>query len=105
MCVLTKGPKECGQDSHDVMKDDYKLIVDFSEIEADRDTEEDQPNHEDHVPRRSTRQSRQPDYYGREHSSLCEAPNQPASYQEATNGPDRKRWQAADMLSMKSGTW
>ncbi len=99
--------KECGQDSHDVMKDDYKLIVDFSEIEADRDTEEDQPNHEDHdhpLPRRSTRQSRQPDYYGREHSSLCEAPNQPASYQEATNGPDRKRWQAAmeiEMLSMQ----
>ena len=103
--------KDCRHDSHDVTNEDYQLIVDFSHgvgSETDHDNEEEQPNHEDHghdePPRRSTRQRRQPDYYGREHSSLCEKPHQPASYPEATTGPDREKWQAAmetEMMSMQ----
>ena len=75
------------------------LVLDFSndiDVETGYDATQsnvEQPNQEQ--PRRSTRQRRQPDYFGREHTSLCDVPQQPTSYQEATIWPDKEKWQAA----------
>ena len=46
-------------------------------------------------PQRSTRTRRQPNYYGKESSNVCEVPQSPVSYREATTGPDKRKWETA----------
>ena len=43
----------------------------------------------------STRTRKQPDFYGQESSNVCEIPQSPVSYQEATTGPDKRKWETA----------
>ena len=88
--------------SRDVHFNDYQLIVDLSndaDMETDHDVEHKQSNSEDpghdEMPRRSTREKKHPDYFGREYSSLCETPQQPTSFQEATTSPDKVKWEVA----------
>ena len=53
-------------------------------------------------PQRSTRTRRQPKYYGQESSNVCEVPQSPVSYQEATTGPDKRKWETAMETEMTS---
>ena len=45
---------------------------------------------------------RQPKYYGQESSNVCEVPQSPVSYQEATTGPDKRKWETAMETEMTS---
>ena len=86
--------KDHEQDSEDATNNDYQLIAEFSEvsdIESDHYTTQSENNQsESGELRRSTRQRRQPDFYGRKHSNVYVVPTQPVSYQKATKGPDSK---------------
>ena len=56
------------------------------------------------VPRRSTRQRKQPDFYGKEMHNVSEIAHSPSLYQEATEGPNKNHWKAAmktEMMSLK----
>jgi len=53
-------------------------------------------------PRRSMRVQKQPDYYGQESSNVCEVPESPVSYKEATTGPDKKKWESATETEVTS---
>ena len=104
--------RELDSHSEGVAENDYELIADFSidfDVEIGHDAtqaEDEQPDPEDsghdEQPRRSTRERKQPDYFGREHNSLCEVSQQPATYQEATEGPDKEKWKAAMETEMTS---
>ena len=86
--------KECQQNKQDTTESDYQLIVEFSEaseIEMDDTTQPEQVQESSPLePRMSTRIRKQPNYYGQESSNVCEVPQSPVSYQEATTGPDKK---------------
>ena len=59
--------KDSGHGSCDVQGEDYKLIIDISsdfEIEAEVEDEQSDNEVQDEPLRRSTRQRRQPNYYG-----------------------------------------
>ncbi len=82
----------------------YELILDLSsshepEIETElqplADTHTESPN----VPRRSTRQTRKPDYYGRVECNLSETPT---SFREATSSPDKSKWKREMEAEMRS---
>ena len=70
---------------------DYRLILEFSDdgstSQSDTTSEVEIP---EYVPiRQSTRQRRQPDYYGREECNLSETPT---TYKEALSGIDKPKW-------------
>ena len=98
--------KECQQNKQDTAESDYQLIVEFSEaseIEMDDTTQPEQVQESSPLePRRSTRIRKQPDYYGQESSNVCEVPQSPVSYWEATTGPDKKTWETAMEVEMTS---
>lgn len=99
--------KECQQNTQDTVENDYQLIADFtedSEIEMDHDVTQPEQVQESSPlePRRSTRTRKQPDYYGQESSNVCEVPQSPVSYQEATTGPDKANWETAMETEMTS---
>ena len=99
--------KECPQNTEDTAKSDYQLTVEFSEgseIEMDHDvTQPEQVKKSSPLePQRSTRTRRQPKYYGQESSNVCEVPQSPVSYQEATTGPDKRKWETATETEMTS---
>lgn len=101
--------KECQQNTHcqDIAESDYQLIVDFSEVsEIEMDDDITQPEQVQESsplePRRSTRIRKQPNYYGKESSNVCEVPQSPVSYQEATTGPDKRKWETAMEIEMAS---
>ena len=98
--------KECQQNKQDTAESDYQLIVEFSEaseIEMDDTTQPEQVQESSPLePRRSTRIRKQPDYYGQESSNVCEVPQSPVSYWEATTGPDKKKWETAMEVEMTS---
>ena len=90
------------------VKSDYQLIADFSEA-PEADTGDDDITQPEHIkessppePRRSTRIRKQPDYYGQESSNVCEVPQSPVSYKEATTGPDKRKWESAMETEMTS---
>ena len=99
--------KECPQNTEDTAKSDYQLTVEFSEgseIEMDHDvTQPEQVKESSPLePQRSTRTRRQPNYYGQESSNVCEVPQSPVSYREATTGPDKRKWETAMETEMTS---
>ena len=98
--------KECQQNKQDTAKSDYQLIVEFSEaseIEMDDTTQPEQVQESSPLePRRSTRIRKQPNYYGQESSNVCEVPQSPVSYREATTGPDKKKWETTMEIEMTS---
>ena len=99
--------KECPQNTEDTAKSDYQLTVEFSEdsqIEMDHDvTQPEQVKESSSLePQRSTRTRRQPKYYGQESSNVCEVPQSPVSYQEATTEPDKRKWETAMETEMTS---
>ena len=99
--------KECPQNTEDTAKSDYQLTVEFSEgseIEMDHDvTQPEQVKKSSPLePQRSTRTRRQPKYYGQESSNVCEVPQSPVSYQEATTGPYKRKWETAMETEMTS---
>ena len=99
--------EECPQNTEDTAKSDYQLTVEFSEgseIEMDHDvTQPEQVKESSPLePRRSTRTRRQPNYYGQESSNVCEVPQSPVSYREATTGPDKRKWETAMETEMTS---
>ena len=90
------------------MADDYQLTAEFTNDDSnDQESQDTQPMpvEEQSEPsatrRRSTRERRQPEYY-HEHTSLCEVPIQPSSYQESIKGPDKAKWQVAMETEMTS---
>ena len=97
---FNESAKSCRLDSHSVDKDnnDYKLIIDFSETETIQDIEDEQPV-ECVQPRRSTRQTRQPDYYWREQSHLTETPT---DFRDATASQESAKWKVAMETEMES---
>ena len=106
MYNLMKSP-ECRQNMQDTVKNDYQLIANFtedSEIEMDHDVTQPEQVQESSPlePRRSTRTRKQPDYYGQENSSVCEVPQSPVSYQEASTGPDKTKWETGMETEMTS---
>ena len=99
--------EECPQNTEDTAKSDYQLTVEFSEgseIEMDHDVTQSEQVKESSLlePRRSTRTRRQPNYYGQESSNVCEVPQSPVSYREATTGPDKRKWETAMETEMTS---
>ena len=81
--------QECRQNTQGNAADDYQLIVNFSEVsetEMDHDILQPEQVQESSPlePQRSTRTRKQPDFYGQESSNVCEIPQSPVSYQEAT---------------------
>ena len=97
--------KECQQNKQDTAESDYQLIEfsEASEIEMDDTTQPEQVQESSPLePRRSTRIRKQPDYYGQESSNVCEVPQSPVSYREATTGPDKKKWETAMEIEMTS---
>ena len=99
--------EECPQNTEDTAKSDYQLTVEFSEgseIKMDHDvTQPEQVKESSPLePRRSTRTRRQPNYYGQESSNVCEVPQSPVSYREATTGPDKRKWETAMETEMTS---
>ena len=99
--------KECPQNTEDTTKSDHQLTVEFSEgseIKMDHDvTQPEQVKKSSPLePQRSTRTRRQPNYYGQESSNVCEVPQPPVSYQEATTGPDKRKWETAMETEMTS---
>ena len=99
--------EECPQNTEDTAKSDYQLTVKFSEgseIEMDHDvTQPEQVKESSPLEsRRSTRTRRQPNYYGQESSNVCEVPQSPVSYQEATTRPDKRKWETAMETEMTS---
>ena len=100
---FNESAKNCRHDSHNVNKDDddYNLIIDFSrdaEPEIVHDVEDEQPV-QSVQPRRSTRQTKQPDYYWREQSHLTETPT---NFCDANTSQDSAKWKAAMETEMKS---
>ena len=100
--------KNYQQSSTDSMADDYQLTAEFTNDDSnDQESQDTQPMPVEEQPepsttlRRSTRERRQPEYY-HEHTSLCEVPLQPSSYQESIKGPDKAKWQVAMETEMKS---
>ena len=98
---------ECPQNTEDTAKSDYQLTVEFpegSKIEMDHDvTQPEQVKESSPLePRRSTRTRRQLNYYGQESSNVCEVPQSPVSYREATTGPDKRKWETAMETEMTS---
>ena len=84
---------------------DYHLILDLSstqepetEPESQVDTQTGSPTVPDEI-RRSTRQTRKPDYYGRVECNLSETPT---SFREATSSPDESKWKGAMESEMRS---
>ena len=100
--------KECRPNTQ-VSDTDYQLIAEFSESsDTENNFDATQPKVDEklnsEVPRRSTRQRKQPDFYGKEMSNVSEVAHSPTSYQEATEGPNKKHWEAAmktEMMSLK----
>lgn len=89
------------QGSQDVQDEDYKLVIDMSsKNDTEADTEE-QPEIavQDEAPRRSTRERRQPDFYGREQSHLTETP---LTLKDAIVSQDKGKWKAAMENEMTS---
>ena len=104
--------KDRGPNTQEVFDTDYRLIAEFSETsdtESNFDaTQVTQPKVDEELnseaPRRSTRQRKQPDFYGKEMSNVSEIAHSPTSYQEATEGPNKNHWEAAmktEMMSLK----
>ena len=101
--------KECRQGIQDVTDSDYQLIAEFSEV-TDHDSQsvnditqsddDQQPNPPEL--RRSTRDTKKPSFYGQECSNICEVPESPMCYQEATAGPDKEKWETAMKTEMTS---
>ena len=85
------------------------MIAEFSEVEVpememagDAAQPEQIKESSPPEPRRSTRIRKQPDYYGQESSNVCEVPQSPISYKEATTRPDKKKWESAMETEMAS---
>ena len=93
--------QECKQGSSDAQVDDYKLIIDTSsDIDIETEGEDVQLRNDDHEPpRRSTRQRRQPNFYGREQSHLTETPT---TFRDAITSQDKEKWKVAMEKEMKS---
>ena len=101
--------KEHGQNTQTTAKSNYHLIAEFSEVEVpememagDAVQPEQIKESSPPEPRRSTRIRKQPDYYGQESSNVCEVPQSPVSYKEATTRPDKIKWESAMETEMKS---
>ena len=78
-----------------------KLVVDMSsDANTETEAEDEQTDNEAHddLPRRSIRQRRQPDYYGREQSHLTETPT---TFKDANASQDRAKWKVAIKKEMK----
>ena len=91
--------------------EDYQLVAEFTTDSDDQDDQTTQPVEPTAVeeqsdssppPRRSTRERRQPEYYTREYVNFCEVSQQPNSYQESIEGPDKAKWQEAMRTEMRS---
>ena len=80
--------KDCKDDGHKAgdSDTDYQLIIDLSSLANDKSDTQPYPE----APRKSTRERREPDYYGRIHGNLCEIHQQPVSFREAITSPDKK---------------
>ena len=80
-----------------------KMIIDFSgdiEEPEESDDEPKTPREPDQL-RRSTRERRQPDYYGREQTHLTQA-QEPTSFKEAMSSPDTSKWKQVMKTEMQS---
>ena len=90
-----------GHGTSDDQSEGYKLIIDMlSDEHSDTETEE-QPEVEvqDDAPRRSVREKRQPDYFGRVQSHLTETPT---TLKDAIVSQDKERWRVAMNSEMTS---
>ena len=90
-----------GKGSSNAQSEDYKLIIDMSsDIEIEAETEDEQPENEvqDEPPRRSRRQRKPPNYYGREQCHLTETPT---TFKDANASQDKAKWKVAMEKEMK----
>lgn len=95
--------QKCRHDSAGVDDEDgdYRLVIDFTgnpEADTVQDVEEEQPI-ASVPPRRSTRQTREPDYYWREQGNLTETPT---NFDNANTSKDSTQWKRAMEAEMKS---
>ena len=94
--------KEKEQNPPDVRNEDYKLVIDMStNTDTEVEAEEQQPDTEaqEEGPRRSSREKRQPDYFGREQGHLT---GTPITLKDATVSSDKEKWKAAMDSEMRS---
>jgi len=79
-------------------KSDYHLIAEFSETEIGNDVSTNQGIKSS----RSNRTKKLPNYYGQESSNVCEIPQSPVSYKEATTWADKRKQQSHMETEMNS---
>ena len=91
------------QDPPDVRDEDYKLVIGIMSNNTDTEVEaeEQQPDTEAQKegPRRSSREKRQPDCFGREQGHLI---GTPITLKDATVSSDNEKWKAAMDSEMRS---
>ena len=94
---------ESEQKSETTSNDDpsHELILDFSSDCEPGTSTESQTQDQRPEPRRSTRQTRPPEYYGIQ-SHFTEERKQPTSLEEATTCPESSKWTQAMETEMKS---
>ena len=84
-------------------EDADKLIVDFDSENEEVSNEETSEAPQPPAPvRKSTRERRQPEYYGREMAALTLSTQEPSSYKEATSCPEKAKWKEAMKTEMTS---
>ena len=97
--IIDSGSTANGGDHSD------KLVIDFGsdnqEVSNQEITETRQSPREPEPVRRSTRERRQPDYYGRQSINLTRT-QEPTSFKEAISSPDQSKWKKAMKIEMKS---
>ena len=99
--------KERRPNTQEMFDTDYRLIAEFSESsDTENNFDATQPKVDQELNSeaswRSTRQKKQPDFYGKEMSDVSKIAHSPTSYQEATEGPNKKHWEAAMKTEMMS---
>jgi transposase InsO family protein len=88
--------------SEEVYNDqNHQLIVDLSEPQPQTESQTPEESAPEQDVRRSTRERRQPSYYGMEHSHLS-VQKEPVSIEEATTSPESSKWTQAMEAEMKS---
>ena len=80
---------------------DHPLVLDLSSDPEPEDSHSTDDGTAEPVLRRSTRERRQPNYYGRESSNLT-IQGEPTSFEEATGSSDSSKWMEAMETEMKS---
>ena len=84
---------------------DHHIVLELpGDVDSEAATENESPDEDVAEPtlRRSTRESREPVYYGRESTHLTQINSEPVTVEEATTCPDSSKWIQAMEAEMKS---